>query len=135
MSTAADALKYAAAILKARVEWTTEGIGGSECNADHEIELDAINNIARDVLALAAQFGDPDRYSDSRTVKTIIQIVEGLTTEHIWWPDPTEEKPSSWRGNLSSGHPDIPSPGLYQVSTEPSSQEGVCQRGHDEAAR
>lgn len=32
-------------------------------------------------------------------------------------------EPRSWRGTLSSGDPDIPSPGIFEVSTDPSTQQ------------
>ena len=63
-----DALKYAAAILKSRTDWTCDSIGGSMCNGDHEIELDAIRDVVTEIRALAAQFGDLMRYSDGRRV-------------------------------------------------------------------
>jgi hypothetical protein len=121
--TAADALKYASAILHERTEWTTDAIGCADCGDEHEIELDAINDVAIEIRSLAAQFGDFHHYSDGRRVKSSKEIQLGLVTEHVWHPDPTQEEPRSWRGNLPSGDPDIPSPGIYEVTTDPFTQE------------
>lgn len=119
-----DALKYAAAQLTSCTDWACDSIAGSLCDhGGHEDELDAINATAAFIQGLAARFGDPNRYSDGRHVKSQKEVVEGLRTEHIWEPNPYAEEPSSWRGNLHSGHPDIPSPGVYEVSTSPFTQE------------
>lgn len=119
-----DALKYAAAMLTELIDWTTDGIAGSGCDqGGHEIETDAISDIGRDIRALAAQFGDPNRYSDGRMVKTHKEIERGLSTSHVWHPVPQLEEVQSHRGSLLSGDPDIPSPGVYEVTTYPKTQE------------
>lgn len=120
---ASDALKYAAAILRQRTEWTTSSIAGSECAIEHETELDAICEVSDQITFLAAQFGDPRRYSDGRLVTSRTEIQHGLTTEHVWQPDPTTEDSRSYRGQLPSGDPDIPSPGRFEVTTIPETQE------------
>jgi hypothetical protein len=119
-----DALKYAAAILRQRVEWTTDSIVGSICDdADgHELECDAIREVMIDICALAAQFGDPCRYSDGRQVTSIKEIEYGLSTLHAWHPDAHTEQPRSWRGNLLSHDPDVDSPGVFEVTTTPLTQ-------------
>ena len=66
----ADYLKYAAAMLWQRVEWTTETIAVSSCDGAHDHELDAITDAACEIKSLAMQFGDPRRYSDGRAVQT-----------------------------------------------------------------
>lgn len=118
-----DALKYVAAILNERIEWTTDGIGGSGCDHSHDIELDALLDINTDVRGLAARFGDLNRYSDGRMVKTRKEIDQGLYTVHVWHPDPSSEESKSHRGALLSGDPDVPSPGIYEVTTYPETQE------------
>jgi hypothetical protein len=120
---ASDALKYAAALLKERICWTTDMIAGSGCDHDgHERETDALNDIGDDILALATRFGDPRRYSTGRLVWTSTEIVGGVVHSHVWHPDPAAEGPRSWRGHLPSD-PGVPSPGLYEVSTDPATQE------------
>lgn len=120
----ADALKYAYAQLRATVEWAGDSIGGSMCDHDgHETELDAINDTVETIRELLAPFGNPHRYADGRMVKTHAQIEPGFSTYHIWHPIPTMEEPQSWRGNLMSGHPDVPSPGVYEVTTNPTTQQ------------
>ena len=53
---AADALKYAAAKLRETEQWTSDAIGGSLCDSDHETELGAIESTIKDIEELAAQF-------------------------------------------------------------------------------
>jgi hypothetical protein len=118
-----DALKYAAALLKSRTDWTCDAIGGSMCDTDHEIELDAIDDTVKEILALAASFGSRRRYSDGRLVESSVEIEQGLVTSHIWQPVPDVEQPQSHRGHLLSGDPDIPSPGIYEVTTDPATQD------------
>lgn len=119
-----DALKYAAAKLTSCTDWACDSIAGSLCDhGGHENECDAINDVAAFIQGVAAQFGDINRYSDGRAVQSTAQIVDGLTTAHIWEPNPYAEEPSSWRGNLHSGHPDIESPGVFEVSATPLTQE------------
>lgn len=121
---AADALKYAAALLDARTGWALDSIAGSMCNHGdcHEDAIEAVHDVVLDVRDLAARYGDPHRYHDGRAVKTDKEIAYGLTTSHVWHPDPSYEKPLSWRANLPSD-PDMPSPGVYEVSTDPATQE------------
>lgn len=128
---AADALKYAAALLRGRADWTCDSIGGAMCvhevehgqQEGHDVELDAIEEVVSDIETLAAQFGDPRRYSDGRRIKTSREIEYGLVTSHVWHPDPSAEQPRSWTGHLPSGDPDVPSPGVFQVTTTPRTQE------------
>lgn len=118
---AADALKYAAALLRQRADWTTDLIGGSGCNVDHETSLAAIEATSDEISALATQFGDPRRYSDGRLVKSAREIEPGLVTEHVWHPDPSAEPATSWRGALRHD-PDEPSPGIFEVTLDPAAQ-------------
>jgi hypothetical protein len=94
---AADALKYAAAILRERADWTTNNIAGSICEgADgHELECDAISEVVIDICALAAQFGDPCRYSDGRRVTSVKEIEYGFSTLHVWHPTAGAEESRS----------------------------------------
>ena len=120
----ADALKYAAAILKSRTDWIGGAIAGSTCEgADgHELELDALHDTVREVLHLAEQCGgNPRRYSDGRLVQSSAEIQPGLITQHVWRPDASTEEPTSWRSHLPSD-PDVPSPGVYEVELDPTNQ-------------
>ncbi len=117
-----DYLKYAAAVVRERIEWTTDEIGGSMCGYNHEIPLDAIDDLRGELEALAARFGDINTYSDGRMVRTSTWIDEGLSTGHVWHPDPSQEKPRSWRGNLMHD-PGTPCPGIYEVTTYPATQD------------
>lgn len=118
-----DAIKYAAALLKERTEWTLDSIGGSMCDQrGHERELDAIDDVVKTICTLAAQFGDPNRYADGRMVKSHAQIQHGLSTSQIWHPDPSCQEPRSWRSSLPSD-PGVPSPGIFEVTTDPATQQ------------
>lgn len=127
-TTAVDALKYAAALLHQRHDWITDSIASQCCQyengeyIDHESELEALTDTDREIRQLAALFGDPHRYSDGRVVRTVREIEPGVVTEHIWEPDPAAEQPRSWRGPLRHD-PDEPSPGLFEVETDPIAQE------------
>lgn len=119
----ADAFKYAAAQLEYTTSWALDSIGGSCCEAGHDDELDALHDAIREVRNLAARLPDPLHYSDGRVVRTHTWIVQDeLSTEHIWHPEISEEKATSYRGDLPSGDPDLPSPGLYEVATNPEDQ-------------
>lgn len=119
-----DALKYAAAILESRTDWSLDSIAGSMCEGagGHEDELDALHAVVDDIKKLATQFGDARRYSDGRLVKSCREIEYGLTTAHVWHPEPALEKSESWRGNLLHD-PGTPCPGIYEVTTYPETQQ------------
>lgn len=124
---AVDALKYAAAILKARTDSALDGIAASGCGHDddedrHTAEIDAIRDVVAEILDLAAQFGDPRRYSDGRRVQSTAQIEGNFRTVHIWHPDAHVEKSASWRGSLLPWDEDTPSPGVFEVTTNPRTQ-------------
>lgn len=118
----ADALKYVAAKVRERIEWTGDDISGSDCGHGHEIPLDALNDLIPDVASLAALFGDPETYSDGRKVKSWAEIEPGVVTANVWHPNPAAEEPRSWRGPLMHD-PGTPSPGVYEVTTNPATQE------------
>ena len=118
----ADALKYSAAILKQRCDWTLDVIGGSGCEYDHEEEIDATLSVVDVIRALADQYGDPNRYSDGRLVQSSAEIQDGLVTTHVWHPCEIAEDARSWRAALPSD-PGMPSPGIYEVSYDPVAQD------------
>ncbi|TDO18180.1 hypothetical protein EV580_1364 [Mycobacterium sp. BK086] len=117
-----DALKYAAARLHSCTDWAIDSIGGSDACHGHEDECGAIADIVAEINGLAAEFGDRGTYSDGRKVKTGAWIDNSIRTEHVWHPDPAQEKPLSWRGNLLSD-PGSPCPGVYEVTTDPATQD------------
>jgi hypothetical protein len=120
---AVDALKYAAAQLDRATGWACDSIAGSCCDSGgHEEQLDVIHAAVGEITECAAAYGHPNRYSDGRMVKTNKEIEDGLVTEHVWHPDASREEPHSWRGHLPSD-PGVPSPGIYEVTTYPATQE------------
>lgn len=121
---AADFLKYAAARISRCADWAGDSIAGSICEgADgHEAELDALAEVDTEITSFAAMFGDPNRYSDGRLVKSGAWIDgRSIYTQHVWHPDPTQEEPQSWRGNLLHD-PGTPCPGRYEVTITPQTQ-------------
>lgn len=123
MMRADDVLKYVSAQLTSITQWVGDAIAGSPCGEDHELPLDMLDSTVADIRKLAVHYGRPNRYSDGRAVVTRVEIDKGHYTEHIWHPDVSAEQPSSWTGILYSGDPDLPSPGVFQVSTYPFTQE------------
>jgi hypothetical protein len=123
---AEDALKYAYAQLRDTSDWTCDAIAGSLCDhGGHEDELDAISDCVDLVRELVGQFGDPNRYSDGRfvTSRKEVDADSGLVTRHVWHPNSYVEQAESWRGQLPASDPDSNSPGVYEVSTNPGTQE------------
>ena len=119
-----DALKYAAARLHGCTDWAIDSIGGSGCEGTggHDDELNAVADIVAEINGIAAEFGDRGTYSDGRKVKTGARIDDNICTEHVWHPDPTQEKSESWRGTLLHD-PGTPCPGVYEVTTDPATQD------------
>ncbi|CAM3224952.1 hypothetical protein [Tsukamurella hominis] len=118
-----DAIKYLAARLAERTDWAIDSIGGSGCDHDHDDELNALMDAVAEVRTFAAEFaGDPHHYSDGRLVKSSAQIDDGLYTSVVWHPIVERDEARSWRGALLSGAPGVPSPGLYEVETDPTTQ-------------
>lgn len=110
-----DALKYVLALFEERTEWAHS----ASCDDDHDFAY--LDDVICIVEELVVRFGDQSRYSDGRRLKSTARIVDDLYVEHLWHPDPTEEKASTWRGELSSD-PVAPWPAYYEVATDPMSQ-------------
>lgn len=117
-----DALKYAAAMLKECTDGTLDAIDGSDCSEGHEYAVKATRHVVREIVCLVARFGNPHRYHDCRCVWTRAEIQPGFVTDHVGNPDPAEESPQCWRGDLPSGDPGVQSPGVYEVHTDPATQ-------------
>ena len=122
MIPAVDNLKYFAARGRQVTDWACDSIGGSGCDQEHEHELNAIDDLTGQLRVIAAGYGDPLVYSDGRVVRTEKEVQPGLVVSHVWRPDPATEEPYSWRSSLPSGDPDVPSPGVYEVSSDPATQ-------------
>lgn len=121
---AADYLKYAAAKLCRCTDWVSDSISGSMCegSAGHETELDALAEVVAEIDRITSGFGDKNRYSDGRRVKSGAWIDDkSMFTEYVWHPDPTQDEPHSWRGNLLHD-PGTPVPGRYEVTVDPATQ-------------
>lgn len=127
--TPIDYLKYAAALLDHRTEWALDSIGGSTCDQGHETELNALHDAVAELYDIAHQWGgNPHTYSDGREIKTAAWIEDGAVhTTHVWHPVPELDTSAtkSWRGALRSGSDDegAPSPGVYEVSYDPFTQQ------------
>lgn len=122
--TALDYLKYVAKFVRRRVDWTTDEIGGSGCDhGGHELQCGAISQLCGELDDVVALFdGDPNRYSDGRAVESGAWIENAVYVSHVWHPDPSQDKSRSWRGKLLHD-PGTPCPGIYEVTTDPATQE------------
>lgn len=115
--TADDMLKHQAAKLEETWAWTGDVI--SDCG--HDVEIGALSESIVGLVQAASSLPLPQTYSNGRRVKTEAEIVPGLTTVQVWHPDPTAEQPHRWRAQLPSD-PGTPSPGMYEVTTDPVAQ-------------
>jgi hypothetical protein len=85
--------------------------------------MKAATDVVIEIRELASQkYGNLMTYSDGRRVEQYAEIQLGLVTHHIWHPDAAAEEPRSWRCSLPSD-PDVPSPGVYEVTTDPQRQD------------
>ena len=118
-----DAIKFIAARLAERTDWAIDSIGGSGCDHDHDDELNALMDAVAEVRTFAAEFaGDPHHYSDGRLVRSHTMITDNLGTSVVWHPLVDRDQPRSWRAALPADEQDAPSPGLYEVETDPTTQ-------------
>lgn len=115
-----DALKYALAVFGERTEWVHSDL--SECDGDSEHRVGYLDDALCTIEELTLPFGDQLRYSDGRRIESTARITDAVYTSHIWHPDPTQEEPRAWSGDLPSGDPDLASPGTYEVKTDPFTQ-------------
>ncbi|MBF6350333.1 hypothetical protein IU448_15100 [Nocardia flavorosea] len=91
-----DALKYLARRMRSTVDWTTDSMWASlsaESGLSLDIELDALGQLVTDMDSLLGSVAlDWDRYSDGRPVTTRVDIEFGHRYEHLWHPDPAQNK-------------------------------------------
>lgn len=107
--TATDALIEIVMLVKNRIDWTTDSIGGNyampgethdDVAARNEVPLDALSDLVKDVLELAAPHVEAFRerhtglaYSDGRPVQSTVGE-EGWLYTHLWPADPTRARES-----------------------------------------
>lgn len=129
---AEDALKYAAAKLRLRID---------DCSDDDKDESSwtpAGRVAATQLRAVLAVFdqalcGDRDRYSDGRRlVESTAECMpagNGIvhSAHHVWHPDPAAEEPASCRSALPDD-PDGRSLGFFQVMTDRGHRDHDCFR-------
>ena len=123
MPSAEDMFKYAAALLDERAEWALGSIASTESGDDHENALNGMQAIVEEIGCMAEEFGDPNRYSCGRRIRTQIDVQRGLVTEHIWHPDPGSEAVLSWTGDLPPKVDGGPPRGRYEVTIDPWTQD------------
>ena len=121
--TPEDVLKYALARTRDTQGWALDSVGDCDHPDGHDDAVTALVDEQFKLRELAAQvIREPERYSNGRLVQTTKQITHGLYTGHVWHPLADAEEPYSWRAALPSD-PGVPSPGVYEVSVDPTSQQ------------
>jgi hypothetical protein len=99
--TPTDALSYLLLLIRDRLEWATDQIGGNtpsiNATADemydgNEHVLNDLSDLVKDVEHIALPHLDSTSYSDGRPIRSSIEIQEGHTFSHVWHPDPTQER-------------------------------------------
>lgn len=118
MSTIEDRIKHAAAEADSASDWALSEIG--DCDGERDLAVDVLCEALAKLLAAVHQLDNRHRYSDGRAIVSRVEIVDGLVAQHIWKPD--GEEPTKWRSDLPSFDPDVPSPGKYEVTTDPATQ-------------
>lgn len=100
--TSTDALAYLLLLVKQRVEWATDQIGGNiamdgdtaeQLYSRNEFVLDSLDDLIKDVEHIALPHLDAATYSDGRPIRSSIELGTGTGTtfQHLWHPDPAQE--------------------------------------------
>lgn len=127
--TPTDSLRYLESHVGNGLEYVIDRLGWSLLDGLTEDETEDLQNILEslhDAIVTERKSHTDNRYyyDDGRAVKSRADIEEGHHVEQVWHPNPkAEPEPHSWRGNLSSGDPDQASPGVYEVTITPETQD------------
>lgn len=98
--TPTDALAYLLLLVKQRVEWATDQIGGNiamdgdtaeQLYSRNEFVLDSLDDLIRDAEHIALPHLDAATYSDGRPIRSSIELGGSTTFQHLWHPDPAQE--------------------------------------------
>lgn len=129
-----DALKYAAAKARQIGTWAIEVVQSIPCataevgeipfQCEHADTVDAIEENMKLVELLAARIGNPDRYSDGRSVTSEVQIDSEPTVfqVYIWHPEPSSERPMEWSEPGRGFGPGAQESTMLVFSTDPMTQ-------------
>jgi hypothetical protein len=127
--TPTDSLRYIDARLCSALDYVIDQLGWSLLDGVNEAlveDLQTVLESAKDDIRaeMKAHQVDRFRYDDDRVVKSRAEIEYGRYFEMVWHPDPAVERPPySWRGHLTPPDEHSPSPGVYEVTVDPESQE------------
>ncbi|MFC9549834.1 hypothetical protein ACFTWF_03190 [Rhodococcus sp. NPDC056960] len=101
--TAADALAQIAVLVKTRIEYAVDQIGGNipsinDGNADqlydsNSVVLDDLDGLVKRVIELAAPHCSGTHYTDGRAIQSRAELPDGGVFTHLWPADPTAAKP------------------------------------------
>lgn len=95
-----DAISYIVQLVRSRIEWGTDQIGGNTPEdgdtAAHlydrnEYVLDDLGDLIKDVAHIAAPHATATTYSDGRPIRSSITLPDGTVFSHLWHPDPAQE--------------------------------------------
>jgi hypothetical protein len=94
---ASDTLAEVAALVKSRLDWATDEIAGNVLNDEDaariEHALDALSDLATDVVELAARHATAGMYSDGRPIHSRIALpAQNSVFVHLWPSDPAAAK-------------------------------------------
>jgi hypothetical protein len=128
-----DSLRYINSHCFDLLDYVIDSLGCSKPNGLDEEQTEDLQSMLESIQAdirteLKAHASDatmPGRlqyYSNGRRVNSAAVIEDGLVTSHTWHPDATAQESRSWRSSLPSD-PGIPSPGIYEVTLEPTAQD------------
>ncbi|WP_064255532.1 hypothetical protein [Rhodococcus sp. HS-D2] len=104
--TANDALMYAAALVRAQIEWLTDAIVDRldpDAAAAVEPLVDQLDGLARQVAEIAAPHDRGPRYSDGRPIESRLRIDGYGQIVHLWPADPTHARSGRFEVRTHTG--------------------------------
>lgn len=104
--TAADALVYAATLVRSQIEWLSDAIIDrldADAAAAAEPLLDQLDGLARQVGEIARPHDRGGRYSDGRPIESKIRIDGFGEVIHLWPADPTHARPRRFEVRTRTG--------------------------------
>ncbi|MFG1785682.1 hypothetical protein ACGFIU_24885 [Rhodococcus oryzae] len=114
--TPTDALAYILLLVRERIEWGADQIGGNipsiNASADQLYDgnthvLDSLCDLIKDVEHIAMPHLDEATYSDGRPIQSRIELEEGCILTHLWHPDPTQETERTFPVQIRRGEAEV----------------------------
>ncbi|MBF6363183.1 hypothetical protein IU436_20255 [Nocardia farcinica] len=104
--TAFDCLQWLAYRCKSTVDWVVDAVvldhfDDPNRGEPHEMAIGGLEALIDEMdKILGPLVGHWGKYSDGRDVVTHVEIERGQYYTHLWSPDPTMDKPSTFIGRL-----------------------------------